>query len=123
MTLLGQQKPLALIGKYEGFWATTHWNFIFRSDNSYLFETRGHFGNTNTIGQFTISSDTVFLKPLPYELQKSEIYYNHIDTLLIDGDSCLINASLRYDYCKRKKGDIFFHYSRKRPEAKKTGNE
>lgn len=123
LTLFGQQKSQVLTGKYVGFCARTQWHFTFKNDNTYLFETIGHFGNTNTVGQYNISSDTVFLKPYPIEQQKSKFYYHYIDTLLIDGDSCLIHASLRYDYCKRKNGDRFFHSSRKRPEAKKPDSE
>jgi hypothetical protein len=118
--LFGQVQQHILAGSYHGSWARTVWSYTFNSDNTYQYETNGHFGNTYTTGKFEILNDTVFLSPYPKEQQRNELYYHHKDTLLIDGDSCLIQISLRYDYCKRKKSDRFIiHSSKIRAEAKK----
>ena len=114
VSLIGQKTETKIAGEYEGSWAMSFWFYAFKKDNTYQFETHGHFGNSTTIGEYNISGDTLYLKPFTIEKQKNKSFIPSRDTLLLDGDSCIVNISLGYDYCKKKKTDNFIHNSRKR---------
>lgn len=108
----GQSSRKVIKGKYSGWWADTYWTYTFDKKNIFHFLTRGHYGNSSTVGKYLISGDSIFIKAFP--TAKTFL----IDTLLIDGDSCIIELSTRYDYCKKKRSQKIPHESRKRPMTK-----
>ena len=80
--------------KYVSVWGDTWWEFEFTKDNKYKRTSSGHYGNTVVKGRYTIKGDTIIL---------SSGYKNTHGTVnkyyLIDGDSCIIDMNLKYDYC------------------------
>ncbi len=116
--LWGQKPNKRVKGIYVGWWGTTQWTYIFDTDTTFTFNTAGHFGFTNTVGQYHISGDTLFLISNPKKLQKDTNALILNDTLMIEGDSCIIDLSLGYDYCKSKNNEINIHQSRQRKKGK-----
>lgn len=108
---------------YTGCWAETIWKFEFAKDSTYKRTSSGHYGNTIVSGKYKINSDTLILLG-GYENTSGTVnkYY------LIDGDSCIIDLKLLYDYCttRPKKvtidGEVWgnFEGSRKRVLPAKT---
>ena len=87
---------------YAGWWGDTNWIYYLKSDNTFLFDINGHFDFSKTIGSYTIVGDTLFLKSFSKEKQ-IDSNFNKIDSkFLVDGDSCIIDLILKYDYCKPK---------------------
>jgi hypothetical protein len=117
-SLLGQNPNRDIRGVYVGRWATTQWTYVFAEGNIFTFNTAGHFGFTNTMGKYHLSGDTIFLKSFPKEQQKDTDFLSFSDTLIIDGDSCIIDLSLGYDYCKGKRNEFIIHESRQRIAGK-----
>ncbi len=119
----GQKEQKKIEGIYQGYWADTYWEWSFWDNNKFHFSTRGHFGFTDTDGSYFIKNDTIYVTSYP----KSKQYTNESmpinETLLIDGDSCIIDPSVKYDYCKQKQGSQSFYMSRERklnfPKGKK----
>jgi hypothetical protein len=87
-------------GAFEGSWAETVWSFEFSKDNTYKRTSDGHFGNTEVFGKYKINRDTILLTS--YENTDGTISEKY----LIDGDSCIIDINLKFDYCKTKPGKI-----------------
>lgn len=82
-------------GTYLGYWAETQWMFKFYNDNTFKRISEGHFGDTKVTGNYKINSDTIEIFP------RHEKSYGSINRFyIIDGDSCIIDIDLRYDYCK-----------------------
>ncbi len=107
-TAFASPKPPNLSGVYNGFWATTHWQYQFWEDGNFLFKSLGHFGNTYSYGIYTISNDTLTISTfddweVDIALVDTTIHdflrFNH-NQFIIDGDSCIIDMNIRYDYCK-----------------------
>ena len=96
-------------GTYQGWWARTLWTYEFNSNNQFKHFTSGHFGVDTLLGTYALSGDTIILSSLKSD---SEIQNNFV--LLIDGDSCIIDLTLRYDYYKNgntynsKKRDVYY---------------
>ena len=89
-----------LEGKYSGYWADTSWDYTFDVKGNYEYVTAGHFGFTNSKGKYTIKSDTLILNTNSGAKYSVEI---HDYKMLIDRDSCIIDISTRYDFCKVRK--------------------
>jgi hypothetical protein len=117
-SLLGQNSSKNITGVFVGRWASTEWIYVFDKDNTFTFNTSGHFGFTNTAGQYRLSGDTIFLKSFPKEQQKDSNFLQINETLIIDGDSCIIDLSLGYGYCKRKNNGFIIYQSRQRIKNK-----
>jgi len=103
-----------ITGKYFGAWARSRFTYSFAKDKTFSLITAGHFGNTKTVGTFSISGDTIYLTPYPKEKQKDKYALNSNQILLIDGDSCIIELSVGYDYCKQSRKEKYFHSSNRR---------
>ncbi|MDF1697751.1 MAG: hypothetical protein P1U56_18030 [Saprospiraceae bacterium] len=87
-------------GEFNGFWAETVWHYKFYSNNKFEFKCEGHFGFIKSKGIYERRQDSLFLMPNDTTLAK----YGVVNALyLIDGDSCIIDAELKYDYCKTRK--------------------
>ncbi|MGB0868307.1 MAG: hypothetical protein ACPGSD_01805 [Flavobacteriales bacterium] len=86
-------------GNFKGWWASTSWEYEFKENNTFTFKSLGHFGNTFTSGKYKMIGDTIFLN----SKKTRNILNNSIELndkkLLIDGDSCIIDFYLRFDYC------------------------
>jgi len=95
-------------GTYASLWAETVWTFNFKSNNTYTYSTRGHFGNGTTLGKYKIKKDTVFLTAFPNQKQKDKNGYAKSDTLLIESVQCLIMFPSGYEclFIKNKKEPI-----------------
>ena len=112
MPSFGQADTKIITGEYFGAWARSRFVYSFTKDNTFSFTTAGHIGNSKTLGTFSISGDTIFLTPYPKEKQKGA--YSTNQTLLIDGDSCIIELSVGYDYCKQTKKEKYIYNSKRR---------
>jgi len=108
------QNSAKLCGIYVGKWGGTTWFYEFKNDSVYLHKTTGRAGGTSTIGTYKISSDTLFLSPYKKSMQRSNHSIIAPDVLILTRDSCLIQLSTRYDYCKSRKGDKVHYKSIKR---------
>jgi hypothetical protein len=120
IALLAQDSNRHLAGKYEGWWADSYWTYIFDRNNSYQFKTAGHFGITKTIGHFLISEDTIFLTPFSTDQQEDRNYMSNVDTLLMDGDTCVISLAVGCDYRKVKHNNTNIYISRQRIKSKEA---
>ena len=90
-----------LQGDYYGSWARTTWEYHFNKDNSFSFKSNGHFGNTRSIGKYSVTGDTLILNSILSDTTDRKGFYNFKnEKFLIDGDSCIISLSTGYDYCK-----------------------
>ncbi|MDA9773440.1 hypothetical protein N9B82_00670 [Saprospiraceae bacterium] len=94
-----------ITGKYEGYWYETNWEYRFFRDHTFKFKCEGHYDYTKSMGTYERRGDSLFLTPN----LKSLITHGVVNKLyLIDGDSCIIDYRLRYDYCNHR------DYSKKR---------
>lgn len=118
LSLLGQSSKKNITGIYVGWWGTTQWTYIFDKENTFIFNTAGHFGFTNTKGNYHLSGDTIFIKSFPKEQQKGKNFLSLNDTLISDGDSCIIDLAVGYDYCKGTDNKSTIHPSRQRIKNK-----
>lgn len=92
---------LVIEGNYYGSWASTTWEYHFKKDQSFSFKSNGHFGNTNSYGNYSIKDDTLILNSVHSDIGSQEGFYNfNNDKFLIEGDSCVISLGTGYDYCK-----------------------
>jgi hypothetical protein len=104
-------------GVYQGWWARTNWTYEFKDNNEFIFNSTGHGGFDTVKGSYIIKGDTIVLNSPKSD---STLAFEN-EQLIIDGDSCIIDLSLRYDYCKKGQvtiddGDsrFFIHNSRTR---------
>ena len=101
LTFLSAKSEKKITGYYAGYWAQTSWEYKFYDNNTFWFESSGHFGNTLSSGQYSINQDTLELNSIPTDTIKKEIFYNFKrDKYLIEGDSCIVDLQTGYDYCK-----------------------
>ena len=70
------------------------------------------------MGKYRIAGDTVIITAFPKELQVDSSYLAITDTLLLDGDSCIIHYSIGYDYCKLKENQDEIRHSRERRKSR-----
>jgi len=90
-----------LKGTYFGFSLQTSWIYEFLDDSSFVFQTKGHFGNTTTRGTYKISNDTVnFAFDSKGTQEDTSAYFNSLGPLVIINDSCLFSPRLDEKYCK-----------------------
>lgn len=69
-------------------------------DSTYTYKTWGHFGNMTELGKYKNNGDTIYLTPLPKQLQSPSYPFNpQNDTLIIKND-CLIDFSDYFTFCK-----------------------
>lgn len=114
------QKKKSVSGVYMGWWGDTQWIYHFDNNNTFLFDISGHFDVSKTLGSYYISGDTLFLKSFPKEFQPDSNFNNINKQLLLDGDSCIVDLQLHYDYCKPKSEEIYMSRTRTiAPEANK----
>lgn len=86
-------------GKFNGYWAETSWQYKFYSNNNFDFKCEGHYSFMESKGTYTRKEDSLFLMPIDSSLIKHGV----VNSLyLIDGDSCIIDVKLKYDYCKTR---------------------
>jgi len=107
----------SLSGEYMSLWGETLWTYKFETNGNYVFTTSGHFGDSKTIGSYRFRNDTVFLMALPASKQPDPKSYFRTDTLFKLSDTCFVDLSLGYEYCKTKGSTIMA--SRKRNVHKK----
>lgn len=94
-----KSKEEFFVGEYNGYWAMTKWNYKFYPNNEFNFMSEGHFGFTESNGKYIRKGDSLFLTPDSLKL----VEYGVVNPLyLIDGDSCIIDVLLKYDYCKTR---------------------
>jgi hypothetical protein len=101
-------------GTFIALWAETLWSYNFKLDNTYQFETSGHFGNTITKGLYKIIQDTIILTAFPKSQQVDPNTYFINDTLLIDNDNCLIGLHLGYEHIRIKHKNNRIYASKRR---------
>lgn len=86
-------------GEYNGYWAETIWQYKFYANNEFEFKCEGHYGFVESRGTYEKKQDSLFLIPLDSSLIKQGV----VNSLyIIDGDSCIIDYKLKYDYCKTR---------------------
>jgi len=86
-------------GKFNGHWAETSWQFEFFPNNKFEFESEGHYGFVKSSGTYEKMQDSLFLMLSDSNLVRDKV----VNSLyLIDGDSCIIDYNLKYDYCKTR---------------------
>lgn len=104
--------------KYAAYWGQTIWTYeFFFEDTSFKRTTSGHYGNTVAEGYYKLKKDTVVIG-MGYE----GIHGTFDQYFLLDGDSCIIELSTKYDYCVNRPkqvnvgGEVLenFEVSRKR---------
>ncbi len=84
-------------GKFNGYWAETNWQYKFYSNNEFEFKSEGHYGMVRSKGKYVRKQDSLFLTWIDTNLVRDGV----VNSLyLIDGDSCIIDYELKYDYCK-----------------------
>jgi len=83
-------------GNYYGYWIDTNWKFEFSNNYKYKWTSSGHYGDTMFKGNYKIHADTIILTSGYENKDGVNKYY------LIDGDTCIIDIDLKYDYCKTK---------------------
>lgn len=87
---------------FAGGWASTYWKFEFHKDGTFKRISRGHYGNTVVKGTYKIYGDTLEItKGFENTSRTVNQYY------LLDGENCIIDTYLRYDY---KTVDTSQHY-------------
>ena len=105
-----QSNKQIFIGEFNGYWAMTHWSYIFFPNNKFKFKSEGHFGHAESEGKYLRKGDSLLLTPDSLELVK----YGVVNPLyLIDGDSCIIDALMKYDYCKTRSWSLEREINRK----------
>ena len=101
------QKP-PFEGDYYGSWASTHWEYHFKSDSTFLFLSSGHFGNTYSIGTYQLREDTLELNSIKTNgttdstIEGMDRHFLNFqsDLFLLTADSCIIDLESGYDYCQ-----------------------
>jgi hypothetical protein len=78
------------------------WAYRFYPDSTYLHQTSGHFGFTETTGSYRIAADSIYLTALPAEKQKNSNHYFVADTLLIISRDTLTELSTGYGHLWQK---------------------
>lgn len=84
-------------GEFSGIWANTKWTYKFYLNQNFEYKTEGHYGSVEAQGKYLRKEDSLFLifdSKDTNEPSKLNLLF------LIDGDSCIIDHYLRYDYCK-----------------------
>lgn len=114
-TTYSQKNPTDKIkGEFVSFWAQTIWSYEFSLDNTYKYQTSGHFGNTITTGQYRIYQDTITLTAFPQNQQRDTSVYFKTDTLIIDSNDCLIDLSMGYEHLRVTNKNDAIYSSKKR---------
>jgi len=86
-------------GEFKGYWAETSWQYKFYNNNKFDFKSEGHYGFIESNGIYEKKEDSLFLTQIDSSLNKHGV----VNSLyLIDGDSCIIDVKLKYDYCKTR---------------------
>ena len=100
MVCFGCQKENSFSGTYFGSWYSTDWEFQFYRNQIFTFSGWGHFGDGTWEGTYRRNGDTLWLQSADSLIQNAGFF----DTFyLIDGDSCIIDYSSTFDYCKTRK--------------------
>ena len=99
-TSFGQHGQEIIIGNYHGLGELGGWTYSFKKNMIFSCSTAGHYGYFTATGKFSISGDTIYIKSSEKRNKKSNHFMAITDTLLIQGDSCLIDLSRQYKYCK-----------------------
>ena len=87
---------------FTNSWASTYWKFEFHKDGTFKRTSRGHYGNTVVEGTYKIYGDTLeVIRGFENTSRTVNQYY------LLDGENCIIDTYLRYDY---KTVDTSQHY-------------
>ena len=91
-------------GEFTGYWFDTWWKYTFYENNVFIFESGGHYGYIEGAqGTYERRQDSLFLEPKDSSL----VIHGVVNKLcLIDGDSCIIDYELKYDYCKTRVGSL-----------------
>jgi hypothetical protein len=89
-------------GEYIGLWGETIWTYQLNANGSYVYTTSGHFGDIQTFGTYKLSNNTLFLTAKPANKQPDPKRYFMYDTLFRLSDSCIVDLSLGYEYCRMK---------------------
>ena len=88
--------------EFASGWADTYWRFEFHKDGTFKRFSSGHYGHTVVEGTYKIYGDTLeIIKGYENTSRTVNQYY------LLDGDNCIIDTYLRYDY---KTVDTSQHY-------------
>lgn len=101
-TVLVDNKQQRVSGECVSLWGETLWTYKFRLNGSYAYSTAGHFGYSKTVGTYRVNNDTLFLTALPSNKQSDPKFYFKADTLFKLSDTCFVDLSLGYEYCKAK---------------------
>lgn len=104
----------SLTGKYVGNQNGNRLVYIFDKTKTFVFSVSGEF-NGETRGDYIVKGDTLYLVSWPSNKQidgKKSIIEKEM--FLIEGDSCIINLSTHFDYCKVLKQEDWGRQSRKR---------
>jgi len=95
-----EENPNTFSGEFNGYWAETSWHFKFYSNYKFKFKSIGHYGKVESKGEYVRKQDSLFLISVDTNLIRDGV----VNSLyLIDGDSCIIDYKLKYDYCKTRK--------------------
>lgn len=93
---------------YNGWWASTHWAFNFKSNGTFSRISTGHYGNTTVNGRYKINKDTIQILA-----GFNETSGTINEKYLIDSDSLIIDLELYYDY-RIETAEQNFYTSKKR---------
>jgi hypothetical protein len=81
---------------FYGDWGDTSWEYEFFKGDTFKFECRGHYSVKKAKGTYFVKEDSLFLMINDSTLKRDGVVNKEY---LIDGDSCIIDCQLRYDYC------------------------
>ncbi|MCB0402630.1 MAG: hypothetical protein KDD41_11140 [Flavobacteriales bacterium] len=88
------------VNSYYGSWAETLWYYNFYENNTYSFKSEGHFGFTQSSGNYKISKDTLILNSVKSDTIPEDSYLEIKDMrFIILSDTCLIALGTGYEYC------------------------
>jgi hypothetical protein len=94
-----EKKINSFKGTYKGYWAETFWKFTFYEDGDFVFKSEGYYGKIMTRGIYEKRGDSLFLYALDSLITKDGVIN---ELYLVDGDSCIVDNKMRYDYCKTR---------------------
>lgn len=104
----------SLTGKYAGNQDRNRIVYFFDKDKTFVLSISGEF-NGEARGDYNIKGDTLSLVSWPPEKQKDgKKAMVEKETFLIGSDSCIINITTHFDFCKIVKQEDWGRQSRQR---------
>lgn len=102
----------SFIGTYFSAEDESFWKIELLNDSTFKYQTKGHIGNSTTVGTLTFEGDTIYLRP-----ESGQAFTKRIGFLYYQ-DSCLIELEywiddsnkVSKDYCKGRENNWTSNY-------------